>query len=102
MAMWASLLITGFFLTGLTVQLLWNWLVPDLFDGPIIYYHQALGLLVLSRLLFKGIFWNAGYCGCGRWGANSWKSKWNTMTEEDREKFKQKMREKCGWGREDK
>lgn len=39
---------------GLVTQLLWNWLVPALFSGPVITYWQALGLLVLSRILFWG------------------------------------------------
>ena len=96
MMMWASLFIAGFFLTGLAVQWLWNWLVPGLFNGPVIVYYQALGLLVLCRILFKGFFWSNGYGGrCG--SGSHWKSKWNTMTDEEREKFKQKMRERCGW-----
>lgn len=96
MAMWACLFVTGFLLTGLAVQWLWNWLVPELFQGPVIQFYQALGLLVLCRILFKGFFWSNGCAG--RWsGGSHWKSKWNTMTEEEREKFKQKMRERCGW-----
>lgn len=37
------------------VMLLWNWLVPDLFNGPEVGYWQTLGLLVLSKILFSGI-----------------------------------------------
>jgi hypothetical protein len=94
--MWACLFVAGFFLTGLAVQILWNWLVPTLFSGPVIQYYQALGLLILSRILFKGFFWNwGGGCGCGRGSHKAWREKWSNMSEEDREKFKQKMREKC-------
>ncbi len=35
-------------------MLLWNWLIPTLFSGPVITYWQAMGLLVLSKLLFSG------------------------------------------------
>ena len=36
---------------------LWNWLIPALFSGPIISYWQALGLILLSKILFSS--------GCG-------------------------------------
>lgn len=96
--MWASLFCGGFLLMALFVQMLWNWLIPDIFSWKAITYIQALGLLMLSKILFKGFFWNRGHCSPGGWsGHYGWKSKWNAMTEEDRERFKQKMREKCGW-----
>ena len=37
------------------VMLLWNWLVPEIFNGPVLGYWQTLGLLVLSKILFSGI-----------------------------------------------
>lgn len=36
------------------VMWLWNWLVPELFHGPVIGYWQTLGLLILSKILFSG------------------------------------------------
>lgn len=36
------------------VMLLWNALIPELFHGPVLSYWQALGLLVLSHILFRG------------------------------------------------
>ena len=36
------------------VMLLWNWLVPELFSGPLVNYWQTLGLLVLSKIIFAG------------------------------------------------
>ena len=39
---------------GLFVQLLWNWLMPELFGLAEVTYWQAVGLLVLAHLLFKG------------------------------------------------
>ena len=32
---------------------LWNWLMPAIFGLPVITFWQAVGLLVLSHLLFK-------------------------------------------------
>ncbi len=36
------------------VMILWNWLVPDLFNGPYINFWKAAGLLLLSKILFSG------------------------------------------------
>lgn len=78
---------------GAITMFLWNWLVPALFHGPEITFLQALGLLLLSKILFGG--W--GGRGC-RSGGHSWKhhyyEKWSAMTPEERERFKSRMREK--------
>ena len=39
---------------GVFVMLLWNALIPDLFDGPRLSYLQSVGVLLLSNLLFRG------------------------------------------------
>jgi hypothetical protein len=39
---------------GFAVQLLWNWLLPDLFGLRRITLWEALGLLALCRILFGG------------------------------------------------
>lgn len=40
-------------LTSIPVWLLWNWLMPAIFGLKSISFLQALGLCVLSGLLFK-------------------------------------------------
>jgi hypothetical protein len=40
---------------GFVVMWLWNWLVPELFNGPVIGYWQTVGLFILSKILFSGI-----------------------------------------------
>jgi hypothetical protein len=68
------------------VMLLWNWLMPALFAGArTIDYWQALGLLVLSKILFGG--------GHGRW---KHRRRWDHMTPEEREQLKQKFRSRWG------
>ena len=82
--------------TWLTM-LLWNWLVPVVFNGPMLDYWQTLGLLVLSKILFSGF---GKKHGGGHWkhGGGYWKShfyqKMASMTPEERETFKQRMRDK--------
>lgn len=39
---------------GYVVMLLWNWLMPDIFNLPKINYWQAIGLLLLSKIFFHG------------------------------------------------
>lgn len=91
----------GLFLVGLisfVTQQLWNWLVPALFAGPFINFWQALGLLVLSKILFSGLggkhrhkkpFWQKDDTvnECKR----RMEEKLSSMSEEEREAFKMKM-----------
>lgn len=93
------------FLLGWVVFLLWNWLVPALFGGPAITYWQAYGLLILSRLLFGS--WHKGHHhqrGPGGWNYHKggyWRKRWDRkmagMNPEQREAFRQRMKERCGW-----
>ena len=89
--------IAGVFLLGYAVMHLWNWLVPDLFTGAqTIDYWHALGILVLSKILFGGFKGKRG-CGCGHRGhwRGRWKDKWETMSEEDRAKVKRWCGDDC-------
>jgi len=38
-------------IVALLIMWLWNWLIPDLFDLPVITYWQALALRILVSLL---------------------------------------------------
>ena len=76
-------------LSGL-VMALWNWLMPALFFGAReIGYLQAVGILVLSKILFGGF---RGHGGHGRWH----RERWEQMTPEERERFRTGMRNWCG------
>ncbi len=79
-------------LFGWVTMSLWNWLVPALFGGPMVTFWQALGLLVLSKILFWGM--GKGHHQGGPWKHYYWRRKWNGMTPEERESFKDKMKEK--------
>ncbi len=81
---------------GGAVMLLWNALIPELFRGPVITFWQAVGLLVLSHILFRG--W--GHRGHG-WHRDRWSHRFEeklaAMTPDEREKFKSEFRHRCGW-----
>lgn len=38
---------------GLPIMLLWNWLMPIIFNLPKITFFQAVGLSILTGMLFK-------------------------------------------------
>ncbi len=47
---------TGFiFLAVYITMSLWNWLVPSLFNGPVLNFWQTAGLFLLSKILLTGI-----------------------------------------------
>ena len=73
-------------------QLLWNWLVPVLFSGPVITFWQAAGLLILSKILFWG--GKGGHHQGGQWRSHYWRKKWSGMTPDERERFRAKMKDK--------
>ena len=80
---------------GEIVLHLWNWLPPPLFGWRLITFWQALGILVLCRILFGGF----GRHGSG--GSNfrrRMKERCEQMTPEERERFRQGMRGRCGFG----
>jgi len=77
---------------GLVVMALWNRLMPDLFGWRSISFGQALGLLILTRLLFGGF--RGGPGRHLRWRGRM-RERWERMTPEEREKFREGMRG-CG------
>lgn len=89
-------------LGGFVVMSLWNWLIPSIFGLGVITFAQALGLLVLSKILFGGF--RGGHWGGGHWGgAQFWKhrmaERWDKMNPEERNELKQRMRNR--WGKWD-
>jgi hypothetical protein len=82
------------FIFGEVVLHLWNWLIPALFHLSAITFWQALGILVLSWILFGGMR------GAGRGCRGNWRrrmhERWEQMTPEEREKFFEFMRSHGG------
>jgi hypothetical protein len=76
---------------GFVVMGLWNWLMPAIFAWRPINFWQALGLLVLSRILFGGFRGGRGMHWRGRMA-----ERLERMTPEERERFREGMRARCG------
>lgn len=98
---------------GLATMYLWNWLIPTLFAGPTILFIEALGILVLAKILTHGFgrggsSWkgrhshgHCSHCGHGGHEGGYWKGRWEdkmkNMTPEEKEKFKNYYYDRCGW-----
>jgi hypothetical protein len=76
------------------VMLLWNSLVPELFRGPPLQYWQALGLLLLSRILFGGLRGRGGWHG--HWRQRMWRERWESLTPEERARLSEQFQGRCG------
>jgi hypothetical protein len=75
---------------GWMVMLLWNAVVPTAFvGGRSIDFLHALGLLVLSRILF------GGFRGYGGWRRHRHWRRWEAMTSEERDQLRQTIAARC-------
>ena len=87
---------------GEVVKQLWNWLMPPIFGWRQITFWQAFGLLALCRILFGGLGRHGGPRSNIRRRiadrmADRVAERWNHMTPEERERFRQRLRERCGF-----
>ena len=86
-------------LAGEVIMQLWNWLMPVIFHLGVITFWQALGLFILCKLLFGfGKGGHRGFGGGAPWMRHKMEERFRNMTPEEREKFKQKWNERCGFG----
>jgi hypothetical protein len=84
-------------LVSYVVMQLWNNLLPAILHVGVITFWQAMGIFILCKILF-------GFGGRGRgwgggpkpWMRHRMEERFNNMTPEQKEKFKQKWNEKCG------
>jgi hypothetical protein len=86
------------FLFTFIVMSLWNSILAPVLGVRIINFGQALGILILSKILFGGFRGGSGWRGRrGAWN-NQMKEKWQTMSPEEKEKFKNALRNRCSRG----
>jgi len=86
-------------LVSFVVMQLWNNLLPAILHVGIITFWQAMGIFILCKILFGfgkgGHRWGGG--GGAPWMRRKMEQKFNNMTPEEKERFKQKMSERmCG------
>lgn len=95
-AKFALLAVVFVLVAGAVVMWLWNALVPDIFGASEITWVQALGLLVLARLLLGG----RGHAGGRRRWRGHWERKLANMSPEERERWKAERGRYCDGGAE--
>ncbi|HEY0978196.1 MAG TPA: hypothetical protein VGE21_12065 [Flavobacteriales bacterium] len=93
---------------GTAVMLLWNNIIPGVTGWSTITWWQALGLLVLCRILFGGFKGRSGPGGWDRWKqgpgggpglfGQSWSDRCRSMNDEQRQRLKDEWAKRCGGG----
>lgn len=87
------------FIGGEIVMRLWNWLLPSLFGFRTVTFWEAIGILALCRILFGGVGWrSSNRSQVGRRVRGRMAERWDSMTPGERERFRQGMWGRCGFG----
>jgi hypothetical protein len=86
------------FIGGEIVMRLWNWLLPMLFGWRQINFWQAIGVLALCRILFGSHGFRRARPDFRRRIQERMDERWERMTPEERERFRQSWRGRCGFG----
>jgi len=75
---------------------LWNAILPAVLGVKAITFFQALGILVLSKILFGSFSGDGRRWRGGPARKETMKQRWENMTPEEREKFKSGWKNRCG------
>jgi hypothetical protein len=87
-------------LVTLAVYSLWNAVLTDVLAVKAITYWQALGLLVLAKILFGGFPGRRGGPFGPPWRRRMMMERWESLTPEQREQMREEMRRRFGdWPR---
>src|SRR6516225_3097241 len=82
-------------LLALAVYGLWNGVLTEVVNAKTITYWQALGILVLARILFGGFPGGRG-SPFGPWRSRRMMERWQSLTPEQREKMREEVRRRFG------
>lgn len=96
------------------VMMLWNAILPEVAEVRRLTFWQALGLLILCRILFGNFggrrrrgwrrppWASSSQAGASPWsGAASMRERWMNMSQEEKARFKEEWKKRCGkprWG----
>lgn len=86
-----------FLAVALIVMWLWNCILPEILGVKIINYWQAMGILLLSKILFGGFHGKFGQ-GMREMKEKHMQNRMEGMTPEEKEKFKEIWKQKCSAG----
>lgn len=82
---------------GFLIMFLWNWLMPTLFKLSSISYWQALGLFVLSRILFGSFHFSKPMNRNNKteFDRETFKERFMQMSHEERQAFREQWKQRC-------
>ena len=83
-----------FFVLGQVIMFLWNEILVEVTGVKPLSYWQAIGLFILTRILFGGFRFGPRARGW-RKSRKVWREKWMNMSAEEKAAFKQKWRDRC-------
>jgi hypothetical protein len=83
-------------LLALAVYALWNGVLTEVVGVKAVTYWQALGILVLSRILFGGFPGRRGGPFGSPWRSHMMMKRWESLTPEQRDKMREEMRQRFG------
>jgi hypothetical protein len=81
---------------GLAVYGLWNGVLAQVVGVKPVTYWQALGILILARILFGGFPRRPGGPFGAPWGRRMMWKRWQSLTPEQRAKMREEMRQRFG------
>ena len=91
--------VLAIFIVGHVIMFLWNTILVRVTGVIPLTYWEAIGLFILSRILFGSFHFGPKHHRRGGKGSPrraGWRDKWMNMTDEERAEFKQKWKERCG------
>ncbi|HTE32540.1 MAG TPA: hypothetical protein VK666_19305 [Chryseolinea sp.] len=87
-------------LCSLLIMLLWNNVLVELIHVPQVRFFQAVGILLLSRILFAGLpSWRTGPREFYRYGPH-FRREWMNMNDEERQRLKEAWKRRCAQGKD--
>jgi Ca2+/H+ antiporter, TMEM165/GDT1 family len=90
------IMIVGIFAVSAVVMLLWNWIIPGISPFLAITYWQAMGLFILSRILFGGFRFARHHHGQRHpFMHEQFKDRFMDMNDEERQQFKNQWKQRC-------
>ncbi len=84
------IVIIYYFIAGLIVMLLWNWLLPSIFGLKVISYWEACGLILLINFLFSRTFIRKYIMR-----RNCENERWSELCDDKKEKLNMIWEERC-------
>ncbi len=89
--------IAGLFTVTAVIMVLWNAILPSLIGFSEITYWQAMGLFILSRILFGSFRFGTSHNHPSHFNPGNLHDKLMSMDPEERKNFREEWKSRCNW-----